>query len=162
MRRSDSAIADELARDPTSTGAESAAAARASQPTAEAKASAWDAIVGSDSLSKGMLRATAEGFWHAEQLALCKPYVEPYLAALPEIWRTRPADSAWLITNSMFPALLVSPETVDLVSGALESGRDDSLRRLLVEGRADLERALRARAVDRADQPNQATDTSSA
>jgi aminopeptidase N len=144
----EAAIAGELERDPTSTGAESATAARTSLPTAAAKAKAWDAIAGSDSLSGAMLSATAENFWHTEQLDACAPFVEPYLAALPEIWRTRPTETAWWITISMFPTLLISPGTVESVSRAIASAEDDQLRRLLVEGRADMERALRTRAVD--------------
>ena len=64
--------------------------------------------------------------------------------------------------RSMFPALLVSPDTVEMVSQRPGPDIEDALRRLLIEGRAELERALRARAVDRVDQPNQATVTSSA
>ena len=158
----DAAIDTELERDPTSEGAESAAAARASIPSADAKAKAWQAIAEPDALSAAMLRATTESFWHVEQLELCAPYVEPYLAALPEIWRSRPSETAWGITVSMFPALLVSPDTVEKVGHALASDIDDALRRLLIEGRAELERALRARAVDLVDQPNQASVTSSA
>ena len=158
----DAAIAAELERDATSHGAESATAARVSRPTAEAKAAAWESVAGSDSLSVAILRATTENFWHTEQLELCAPYVEPYLAALPGIWRTRPAEAAWNITRAMFPALLVSRNTVELVSRALDADLDDALRRVLVEGRDDLERALRARAADRADQPSQAIVTSSA
>jgi aminopeptidase N len=150
----DGLIAEELGRDPTSTGEESAAAARTAMPTPDAKARAWEAIVTPDAVSAGILRATAENFWHAEQLDACAPYVDRYLEALPEIWRARGSDTAWGITTSMFPTLLVSPDTVQRVSHALEADLEDALRRLLVEGRAELERALRARAVD---QPSQAT-----
>ena len=145
----DAAIAAELERDPTSQGAEWAAAARASLPKAEAKAAAWSAIIEPDRLSYAMLRATTAHFWHAEQLELCAPYVEPYLAAVPGIWRTRSAEVPWQITDAMFPTLLVSNETVGLVDHALATDVDDAPRRLLIEGRADLVRALRAREADR-------------
>ena len=146
-------VADELGRDPTSTGEESAAAARTAMPGADAKASAWEAIVTPDALSAGILRAVVENFWHAEQLDACAPYVDRYLEVLPEIWRSRGADTAWAITISMFPTLLVSPDTVERVSRALDADLEDALRRLLVEGRAELERALRAREVDHAVEP---------
>jgi len=158
----DDLIAAELERDATSTGEESAAAARTAMPSPEAKATAWDAIVQKDAVSAGILRAIAESFWHAEHLDVSEPYVDRYLDALPEIWRTRGSDTAWAITTSMFPALLVSPATVERVSLALDAELDPALRRLLVEGRSDLERALRTRAVDRMTQPSQATVTSSA
>ena len=149
----DALIAEELGRDPTSTGEESAAAARTAMPSPDAKAKAWEAIVTPDAVSAGILRATVESFWHAEQLDVCAPYVDRYLEALPEIWRARGSDTAWAITISMFPTPLVSPETVERMSRALEADLEDALRRLLVEGRAELERALRAREVDHADRP---------
>ncbi len=149
----DGAIAAELERDPTSNGAEWAAGARASLPSAEAKARAWETISDPDALSYPMLRATVRDFWHAEQLELCAPYVEPYLATVPEVWRSRSAEMAWELTASMFPELLVSSDTVELVDRALATDLDDAPRRLLVEGRADLERALRAREADRAGEP---------
>ncbi len=142
-------IAAELERDATSSGAESAAGARTAMPTAPAKASAWEAVVSPDSRSVAILRAITESFWHAEQLELCAPYVAPYLEALPDVWRTRPAETAWGITVSMFPTLLVSEGTIDRVDRVLEADLEDALRRLLVEGRSDVQRALRTRAADR-------------
>jgi aminopeptidase N len=141
-------IAAEHARDNTSTGAESAATARAALPSAAAKAAAWEAAVGSDELSNNMIRATMRGFWQVEQLDLLAPWVERYFAALPAVWRTRTPVMAEEITAGLFPSLLVSPSTLARTDEALTDGVDGGLRRLLVEGRADLERALRARAVD--------------
>lgn len=158
----DELVTAELERDPTSTGEESAAAARTAMPGADEKATAWEAIFTPDAVSGGILRAIVDSFWHAEQLDVCEPYVDRYLEALPEVWRTRGSDTAWGITTSMFPAVVVSPVTVERVSRALDAELDDALRRLLVEGRADVERALRARAVDRVAQPSQARVTSSA
>ena len=48
----------------------------------------------------------------------------------------------------MFPELLVEPATIERVDAALGNDLEPALRRLLVEGRADLERALRARQAD--------------
>jgi aminopeptidase N len=142
-------VATEAAHDPTSNGAQHAAAARTSFPTTEAKAAAWASITAAEMPPIGILRPTTENFWHVEQLDLCAPYVDRILAALPEIWRTRPSEAAWGITEAMFPSLLVSADTVRRVEAALAGEMDDALRRLLVEGRADLARALRARAADR-------------
>jgi len=143
-------IAAEHERDRTSTGAESAATARASLPAAETKEAAWRSVVESDALSNHMIRATMRGFWQAEQLDLCAPFVERYFAVLPELWRTRTPVMAEEITAGLFPALLVSPSTLSRTDEALAGELDPGLRRLLLEGRADLDRALRARAVDSA------------
>ncbi|MEO6578117.1 MAG: hypothetical protein ABIO99_04375, partial [Candidatus Limnocylindria bacterium] len=71
-----------------------------------------------------------------------------YFDALPEIWRTRSAESASRITISLFPRPFVSVETLDRVDGVLASDIDPALRRALIEARADVERALRTRAAD--------------
>ena len=76
-------ITAEHARDVTSTGAESAATARAALPSSAAKAAAWEAAVESDTLSNHMIRATMRGFWQVEQLDLLRPYVDRYFSALP-------------------------------------------------------------------------------
>ena len=141
-------IAAEQERDPTSNGAESAAGARAAMPSPAAKATVWEAVSTADSGSVAILRAMTEDFWHPEQLDVCALFVDPYLAALPEIWRTRPSETAWGITVSLFPALLIAQDTIDRVDRALATDLDGALRRLLVEGRADLERAMRTRAAD--------------
>jgi aminopeptidase N len=145
----EAAVVAEQERDPTSAGAESAAGVRAAMPTDAAKAEAWDAAVGSDSRSVAMLRAITSNFWQPEQLGLCEPYVDRYLDALPEIWRTRPTEVASGITRTLFPGLLVSQDTVDRVDRALSAELDGALRRLLVEGRDELARAMRTRAADR-------------
>lgn len=142
-------IAAELERDPTSNGKQQATAARTSLPTEEAKARAWDAVIATDLPSVGILNATTEHFWHREQLDLCAPYVGPILDALPEIWRTQPSEAAWGITLSMFPSMLVAQSTIDRVDQALAGDFDGALRRLLVEGRDDLARAMRTHAADR-------------
>jgi aminopeptidase N len=142
-------IAAEQERDPTSNGAESAAGARAALPSSAAKAAAWEAVSSADTGSVALLRAITQDFWHPEQLDVCAPFVDPYLEALPEIWRTRPSETAWGITEALFPSLLVSQDTIHRVDRALAADLDGALRRLLVEGRADLERAMRTRAADR-------------
>jgi aminopeptidase N len=145
----ESMVAAEEVRDPTSNGAQHAAAARTSFPTAEGKAAVCAAISAAEMPPIGILRAMTENFWHAEQLGLSAPFVDQILAALPEIWRTQPSEAAWSITQAMFPALLVSRDTIDRVGAVLDGDLDDALRRLLVEGRADLERAMRTRDADR-------------
>jgi aminopeptidase N len=54
------------------------------------------------------------------------------------------------ITAGLFPSRSVSTETIARTDAALADAPDGGMRRLLLEGRADLERALRARAVDSA------------
>jgi len=150
----DSEIDAELDRDRTATGEQQAAAARAGRPEAAAKAAAWAALVDSNALSNRLVTSTAGGFWRSEQLALCRPYVDRYFAALAQIWRTRTPEIARQLTTLLYPSLLVEPATlartdVHLSTADLPTG----LRRLLGEHRDDVARALRARACDSAATP---------
>jgi aminopeptidase N len=135
-------------RDPTDIGQRRAAAARASRPTAEAKAEAWRRLT-EEQLHLAMVRAIAGGFNQWAQDELLRPYVEPYFASLGEWWTARPREEALALINGLYPSALVEPRTVAATDSALA---DESLagpvRRILLEGKDRLERALRARAVD--------------
>ncbi len=144
-------IAAELTRDATAAGEKRAASARSAIPTAEAKAAAWAAVVERDDLSNHMQVATMRTFWRyePEQLEVTKPYVARYFDAVGDVWRQRSMDSAQTLTELLFPATVVSGETAAEVDRYLaEQSPQPALRRMLVEGRDTLARALRARAYD--------------
>jgi aminopeptidase N len=144
-------IEAELARDDTAAGHRHAAYARAARPTAQAKAEAWALAVESDTLPNAQLAATASGFGQPEHRALLRPYVDRYLEAAPRLWAERTIEMAQTLVVRLFPRVLADEETVRRVGewlGAVEV--PPALRRLVREGLADLERALRAQARDRA------------
>jgi aminopeptidase N len=141
-------IAAEHDRDRTSNGAEWATTARAALPSAAAKETAWRSVFEEHGLSNNLVRAAIRGFWQPDQAALWDGWVERYFAELDAVWRTRSPVMAEEITEGMFPTVAVSPETRALADAALAKAAVDGQRRLLVEGRADLERAMRARAAD--------------
>ncbi len=144
-------IAAELQRDPTAAGEKRAASARSAIPTAEAKAAAWAAVVDRDELSNHMQVATMRTFWRyePEQLAVTQPYVARYFDAVGEVWRTRSMDSAQTLTELLFPSVVITDDTLAQVDSYLETrSPQPALRRMLVEGRDTLARALRARACD--------------
>ena len=150
-RVSEADIAAELERDPTATGEKRAASARAALPTAEAKQAAWDAVVASDELSNHMQVATMRTFWQPDQLELCRPYAERFFAEIPEVWRTRSRDSSQTIVELLYPSLLVEQETIERTDAFLrEQNPQPALRRLLLEARDGVVRALRARERDAA------------
>ncbi|MGB9376863.1 MAG: aminopeptidase N [Mycobacteriales bacterium] len=142
-------IDGEYARDTTSAGALSAATARASLPTAEAKEAAWSALVESDALSNHLVAATADGFWQREHTELGRPFVERYFAQMPDIWRRRTPQIAVTLTSRLYPGLLVEPPILQRTDQALSAADlDAGLRRGWLEQQADLARAVRARDLD--------------
>jgi aminopeptidase N len=144
-------IEAELASDDTAAGHRHAAHARAARPTAQAKAEAWALTVESDALPNAQLAATASGFGQPEHRALLRPYVDRYLEAAPRLWVERTIEMAQTLVVRLFPRVLADEETVRRVREWLEAVEvPPALRRLVREGLADLERALRAQARDRA------------
>ncbi len=146
-------ITAELDRDPSAAGRRHAATARALRPTAEAKAEAWRLAVEDDSLPNAMQEAVIGGFAHPTQGELVRPYVEKYFEAIPEVWSRRTSELAQNVVVGLFPTWVstIAQSTVERADAFLAG--DDvprSLRRLVSEGRADVVRALAARAADRA------------
>ncbi len=147
----DAEIESELARDRTAAGEKRAATARTSRPTAAAKAAAWQAVMESDSLSNHLQAATMTGFWIPEQIEIARPYVERFFDRIEAIWETRSQEIAHTITAMLYPSVVIEAGLVErtrqfIAARPLPTG----LARMLSEGCDGVERALRARACDRA------------
>jgi aminopeptidase N len=143
-------ISAELERDRTAAGERNAAAARAAQPTAAAKASAWASAVESTDLPNAMRSAVIGGFNQMEQASLLAPYVSEYFSAIPEVWATRTAEMAQSVVVGLYPLVQVSQSVIDATDAFLATERPPALRRLLLEGRDGVVRALAARERDAA------------
>jgi aminopeptidase N len=139
----------ELGRDPTDLGVRHAAAARAAQPSTTAKADAWHAVLEDRSLTLAHCNAVMRGFQQAGQESLLEQYVEPYLDALPGVWAERDLEFALDFGQGMFPAWIVSTDTIERVERVLAGDLPGPIRRMLLEGNDRIRRALRARDVDR-------------
>jgi aminopeptidase N len=144
-------IEAELDRDPSAAGRRHAATAKALQPTAEAKEQAWRAAVDDDELPNAMQEAIIAGFASPLQGDLIRPYMTRYFAEVAGVWERRTSELAQNVVVGLFPSWTstIGDETVAAADEFL--ARDDipsALRRLVSEGRADVLRALRARAVD--------------
>nr|MBA3720510.1 ERAP1-like C-terminal domain-containing protein [Nocardioidaceae bacterium] len=147
----DAEIDAELARDSTIAGQEHAAAARASRPDAGAKEQAWQDVVVREDVPNETQRSIALAFGVPEQAELLAPYVEHYLDVAASVWESKGTYRATLILTWMFPVTVVDEATRDRVRAWLSStDANPAARRLVSEGLADLERALRARARDAA------------
>ncbi|MFI8170044.1 aminopeptidase N [Streptomyces sp. NPDC086081] len=144
-------IAAEYERDRTAAGERHAATARAARPTAEAKAEAWASVVDSDKLPNAVQEAVIGGFVQTDQRELLAPYADRYFEVVKGIWESRSHEMAQQIAIGLYPAVQVSQETLDKTDAWLSSaGPNASLRRLVSESRAGVERALRAQRADAA------------
>ncbi|HEY2299713.1 MAG TPA: aminopeptidase N [Jatrophihabitans sp.] len=147
------AIDLELERDPSAAGQRHAATAQALMPTADAKAETWDRIVHDDRLPNAMQRALISGFSDPAQGELLAPYVQRYFEDIIGVWDRRSSEVAQVVAVGLFPSwgAAIDAETISAADRLLAGGDIPSgLRRLVLEGRADVVRALRARDVDAA------------
>ncbi len=138
-------IAAELERDNTISGAEHAAAARASRPVAAAKEEAWRIAAEDPSTPNETRRQTALGFQISGQADVLEPFIDRYLDMAETIIEDMSVWIAQVALIYLFPAANPSQATLDKVDAWLEStSADSTARRYVSEGRDDLARALRA------------------
>ncbi|UEL30216.1 aminopeptidase N [Pseudarthrobacter sp. L1SW] len=145
----------ELARDTTASGRAGHATAIAARPDKDAKAAAWQAAVHRNELSNQLLGATINGFT-TSPAELLEPYVEPYFECLRSVWESRSIEVAGRIVRGLYPL------AQDLAEGTAPAEhpvirRTDTwladnadapraLRRIIIEQRSHLLRALNAQA----------------
>ncbi|MET7474191.1 aminopeptidase N [Streptomyces sp. NPDC005648] len=145
-------LAAELARDDTASGKRHQVRCLASRPSEAVKAQAWAQVVESDALSNALVGATIAGFAQPSQRPLLAPYVSKYFEAIERVWRERSIQIGMDVVGGLFPSLLDSRETLDATDAWLSAHEDSApaLRRLVLEARDDLARALRGQACDEA------------
>ncbi|NQD90001.1 aminopeptidase N, partial [Paenarthrobacter sp. CM16] len=149
-RQGQERIDAELDRDNTSNGQNAAAQAKAAIPTPEAKAATWEAIVETGELSNALQASAVAGFMRVPDTALLEPFAEKYFDAVPGIVKERTHALAQQIVVGLYPAQLTTEATVARTDTFLAELPEDSaaLRRMMLENRDGVARALRARAAD--------------
>ncbi|MER5177194.1 aminopeptidase N [Streptomyces sp. NPDC002896] len=145
-------LAAELVRDDTASGKRHQVRCLAARPSAAVKAQAWAAVVESDALSNALVEATIAGFAQPSQRGTLAPYAAKYFDAIERVWSERSIQIGMDVVRGLFPGLQDSSETVAAADAWLEGhlGSAPALRRLVVEARDDLARALRGQACDAA------------
>ncbi|WP_066291275.1 aminopeptidase N [Arthrobacter sp. B6] len=146
----------ELGRDTTASGRTGHATALAARPDPDVKAAAWKAAVEGTELSNQLLSATIAGFTTAPS-ALLEPYIGPYYDCLRSVWDNRSIEIASRIVRGLYPmaqdlpaGTLPEQHAVVLRTDTWLEANDDApraLRRIIVEQRSHLVRALTAQAL---------------
>ncbi|MBC9724472.1 aminopeptidase N [Streptomyces sp. TRM68367] len=143
-------LAAELARDDTASGKRHQVRCLAARPSAAVKAQAWAQVVEGDRLSNALVESTISGFTQTSQRELLAPYAQKYFAAIERVWSERSIQIGMDVVRGLFPALQDSPATLAATDAWLSTHADaaPALRRLVLEARDDLARALRGQACD--------------
>jgi aminopeptidase N len=83
---------------------------------------------------------------------LLAPFAARYFEAIPGVWERRSSEVAQTVVIGLYPSWDISDEGLAAADRFLDGSSDyqvpPALRRLVVEGRAGVERALRARRYD--------------
>ncbi|WP_068152385.1 aminopeptidase N [Rhodococcoides corynebacterioides] len=140
----------EAERDNTAAGARHAAAARAARPQATVKERAWTSVIEDDSLPNITARAIIGAFPGVGQGELLAPFVQRYFDVVADVWARRSSEVAQTVVVGLYPSWAISEDAVAAADAFLAGDHPPALARLVVEGRAGVVRALRARAADRA------------
>ena len=139
----------ELARDATDAGERHAATCRAAIPTAEAKRETWRTLI-SGELTIATFRAALAGFVDLDHLELIERYRDGYFAVVGDVWRDWSSAMAQDFVSGAYLVCAISEETVQATDDYIARAEPPAaLRRLLIEGRDDVLRALRCQARDR-------------
>ncbi|OBY31550.1 aminopeptidase N [Mycolicibacter kumamotonensis] len=145
------AIDAEVRRDPTAAGKRQGAQASAARPQAAVKEAAWQQVIEDDTLANITGRAIIAGIVQPGQGDLLEPFTEKYFAAIPGVWERRSSEVAQTVVVGLYPGWDVSQAGLDAADAFLaDPAVPPPLRRLVLEGRAGVERSLRARAFDTA------------
>ncbi|WP_149182396.1 aminopeptidase N [Streptomyces sp. TRM49041] len=149
-RADEAVIAAELARDDTASGKRHQVRCLAARPSAAVKAQAWAQVVESDKLSNALVEATIAGFVQPSQRGLIAPYAGKYFEAIERVWAERSIQIGMDVVRGLFPALQDGPGALEATDAWLaeHAGGAPALRRLVLEARDDLARALRAQERD--------------
>ncbi|MCB5164347.1 aminopeptidase N [Streptomyces bambusae] len=143
-------IAAELSRDDTASGKRHSVRCLAARPSAAVKAQSWAAVVESDALSNALVEATISGHAQPTQRELLAPYAPKYFEVIERLWAERSIQIGMDVVRGLYPSLQDDQATLDATDAWLAAHEDaaPALRRLVLESRDDLARALRAQACD--------------
>jgi aminopeptidase N len=139
----------EVQRDPTAAGKRFGAQASAARPQAAVKESAWTTVTEDDALANITARSMIAGFVQPGQAELLKPFGARYFATIRGIWERRSSEVAQTVVVGLYPSWDISDDGIAAADAFLADPElPAALRRLVLEGRAGIERSLRARQFD--------------
>jgi aminopeptidase N len=143
----------EVQRDPTAAGKRHGAQAAAARPQLAVKEKAWTEVTENDTLANVTARSIISGFVKPGQGELLQPFTARYFTAIPGVWQRRSSEVAQTVVVGLYPSWEISDDGIAAADQFLaDPDLPPALRRLVLEGRAGVERSLRARRFD-ADAP---------
>ena len=113
------------------------------------KQSAWQEVIEDDTLANITARSIITGFNSPGQHEVLAPFTDRYFEAINGVWERRSSEVAQTVVVGLYPSWDISRPAIEAADRFLSDPQvPPALRRLVVEGRAGIERSLKARAFD--------------
>ena len=139
-----------LALDNTSNGQQAAARLRATIPTAEAKRAVFEMMRDDETLANSLVDHTARGYTHSNDPVVFEALVSDYFDSVEKVWESRTFKIAEYFAIGLYPSVMANEKLATVTRAWLHTHPDapTGLRRIIVEGLATVDRALKAQARD--------------
>ncbi len=149
-KRDLAAIEEELKRDDTAMGREHAAGAKAAIPTLEAKQIAWTLVTTNESLPNSEIHSALGGLSYIDHAEIMKNFIDKYFESVATLWNSRTHEIGQSLVTGLFPSSNITQEVIEKSDKFLAKNKDLAVgaRRIIIEQRDALARALRAQEVD--------------
>lgn len=155
-RAGEADIAELLAADPSMSGQQRAAEARASINDEQVREQAWNDVMFNQELANDTRWAIADGFWAHDTAApeLYEKYVTKFFEEIAPAWDKHTFHIASRLVEVMFPGVLAGYLPSEDIPAQAErwlaefADAPSSMRRLMVEANSEAERRIRAQRRD--------------
>jgi len=149
-KRDLAAIEEELTRDDTAMGREHAAGAKAAIPTLEAKQIAWTLVTTNESLPNSEIHSALGGLSYIDHAEIMKNFIDKYFDSVATLWNSRTHEIGQSLVTGLFPSSNITKEVIEKSDKFLAENKDLAVgaRRIIIEQKDALARALRAQEVD--------------
>lgn len=144
------AIEAELKRDDTAMGREHAAGARAAIPSLEAKQTTWSLVTTSTDMPNSEIHSALGGLSYIDHAEIMSNFIDKYFSSVTQLWNARTHEIGQSLVTGLFPSSNITQEVVDKSDKFLAENEElaTGARRIIIEQRDALARALRAQEVD--------------
>jgi aminopeptidase N len=139
-----------LALDNTSNGQQAAARLRATIPTVESKRSVLALMRDDDTIANSICDHYVRGYTHVNDPAVFTTLVDEYFDAIEKVWDSRTFKIAEYFAIGFYPTVMATEALASTTKAWLDSHESapSALRRIVVEGLATVERAVKAQKRD--------------
>ncbi len=149
--RGSEAIEQELKRDDTAMGREHAVGARSAIPTLQSKQIAWDLVTTNTSMPNSEIHSALAGLSYVDHAEIMKNFIDAYFDSVKELWNARTHEIGQSLVTGLFPSSNISQEVIEKSDKFLSLNKELAVgaRRIIVEQRDAISRALKAQLADK-------------